>query len=256
MAKRYGEIMGQLLLENISKSFIRPDSASIMQVLKDVDLSINEGEFVCIVGPSGSGKSTLLRIIAGLLNPTIGSVVLDGKNITGTTDSNRGMVFQDPTLFPWLTVKDNVDFSGAVQGNKKSGRAEELIELVGLNGFENSYPHQLSGGMAQRVAIIRTMIHEPELFLLDEPLGALDAFTRINMQEEILRIWQQNKHTMIMITHDVDEAIVMSNRVVILSANPGTIKNVIEIDLPYPRNRTDDNFNAYRNQIMEELNIT
>ncbi|WP_317845477.1 ABC transporter ATP-binding protein [Schnuerera sp. xch1] len=190
------------------------------------------------------------------MSPTKGRIELDGKAIKGTS-INRGMVFKEPTLFPWLTVEDNVSFSLKMLGKhkEKKDQVDRLIDVVGLSDFRHSYPHQLSGGMAQRVALIRTMINEPEVFLLDEPLGALDAFTRMNMQDELLSMWSSNKHIMIMVTHDIDEAIYMSTRVVTIAPRSGRIKKQIEIDLPYPRNRMSDEFIDYRKEIMENLNF-
>lgn len=245
-----------LVLDNVSKSFARSDTNGITQALSNINFHINHGEFVSIVGPSGCGKSTILRLIAGLTVPTIGKLFLNGSLIKGT-DPNRGLVFQKPTLFPWLTVEDNVSFSLRMQ-KKLKGKEDEidrLINMVGLDDFRKSYPHQLSGGMAQRVALIRTMINRPEVFLLDEPLAALDAFTRMNMQDELLNIWKENKQIMIMVTHDIDEAIYMSTRVIIMTPRPGRILKDMGIDLDYPRNRTSEKFVSYRNTIMEILNF-
>lgn len=246
--------MNNLIFENVSKSFLRTDSDGLTHALTDINMTIEDGEFVCIVGPSGCGKSTLLRLIAGLIVPTTGSITLSGKKVEGT-DSDRGMVFQKPTLFPWLTVGENVGFSAKLKKQNNEKEVDRLLEKVGLMEFKNSYPHQLSGGMAQRVALIRTMINKPNVFLLDEPLGALDAFTRMNMQDELIRLWQENKHIMIMVTHDVDEAIYLSNKVVIMEPRPGRIKKILEINLDYPRNRTSKEFTDYRNEILETLNI-
>ena len=253
MARRDG-IMNNLIFENVSKSFLRTDSDGLTHALTDINMTIEDGEFVCIVGPSGCGKSTLLRLIAGLIVPTTGSITLGGKKVEGT-DSDRGMVFQKPTLFPWLTVGENVGFSANLKKQNNEREVDRLLEKVGLMEFKNSYPHQLSGGMAQRVSLIRTMINKPNVFLLDEPLGALDAFTRMNMQDELIKLWQENKHIMIMVTHDVDEAIYLSNKVVIMEPRPGRIKKILEINLDYPRNRTSKEFTDYRNEILETLNI-
>lgn len=253
MARRDG-IMNNLIFENVSKSFLRTDSDGLTHALTDINMTINDGEFVCIVGPSGCGKSTLLRLIAGLIVPTTGSITLGGKKVE-RTDSDRGMVFQKPTLFPWLTVGENVGFSANLKKQNNEKEVDRLLEKVGLMEFKNSYPHQLSGGMAQRVSLIRTMINKPNVFLLDEPLGALDAFTRMNMQDELIKLWQENKHIMIMVTHDVDEAIYLSNKVVIMEPRPGRIKKILEINLDYPRNRTSKEFTDYRNEILETLNI-
>ncbi len=246
--------MNNLIFENVSKSFLRTDSDGLTHALTDINMTIEDGEFVCIVGPSGCGKSTLLRLIAGLIVPTTGSITLSGKKVEGT-DSDRGMVFQKPTLFPWLTVGENVGFSANLNKQNNEKEVDRLLEKVGLMEFKNSYPHQLSGGMAQRVSLIRTMINKPNVFLLDEPLGALDAFTRMNMQDELIKLWQENKHIMIMVTHDVDEAIYLSNKVVIMEPRPGRIKKILDIDLDYPRNRTSKEFTDYRNEILETLNI-
>ncbi|OXZ25078.1 ABC transporter ATP-binding protein [Finegoldia magna] len=246
--------MNNLIFENVSKSFLRTDSDGLTHALTDINMTIEDGEFVCIVGPSGCGKSTLLRLIAGLIVPTTGSITLGDKKVEGT-DSDRGMVFQKPTLFPWLTVGENVGFSANLKKQNNEKEVDRLLEKVGLMEFKNSYPHQLSGGMAQRVSLIRTMINKPNVFLLDEPLGALDAFTRMNMQDELIKLWQENKHIMIMVTHDVDEAIYLSNKVVIMEPRPGRIKKILEINLDYPRNRTSKEFTDYRNEILETLNI-
>ena len=246
--------MNNLIFENVSKSFLRTDSDGLTHALTDINMTIEDGEFVCIVGPSGCGKSTLLRLIAGLIVPTTGSITLSGKKVEGT-DSDRGMVFQKPTLFPWLTVGENVGFSANLNKQNNEKEVDRLLEKVGLMEFKNSYPHQLSGGMAQRVSLIRTMINKPNVFLLDEPLGALDAFTRMNMQDELIKLWQENKHIMIMVTHDVDEAIYLSNKVVIMEPRPGRIKKILDLDLDYPRNRTSKEFTDYRNEILETLNI-
>ncbi|OXZ30121.1 ABC transporter ATP-binding protein [Finegoldia magna] len=246
--------MNNLIFENVSKSFLRTDSDGLTHALTDINMTIEDGEFVCIVGPSGCGKSTLLRLIAGLIVPTTGSITLAGKKVEGT-DNDRGMVFQKPTLFPWLTVGQNVGFSANLKKQNNEKEVDRLLEKVGLMEFKNSYPHQLSGGMAQRVSLIRTMINKPNVFLLDEPLGALDAFTRMNMQDELIKLWQENKHIMIMVTHDVDEAIYLSNKVVIMEPRPGRIKKILEINLDYPRNRTSKEFTDYRNEILETLNI-
>lgn len=246
-----------LKLDKVSKSFASPDSRNdITHALSSISLEVNDGEFISIVGPSGCGKSTILRLVAGLIVPTTGKLTLNDVPIEGP-DPNRGMVFQKPTLFPWLTVKDNVTFSLRMQ-KKTEGceeKAEKLIRMADLTEFENAYPHQLSGGMAQRVALIRTMINQPQVFLLDEPLGALDAFTRMNMQDELLNMWNQTRHIMMMVTHDIDEAIYMGTRVLVMMPRPGRLAQDITIDLPYPRNRTSSKFMEYRKQIMETLHF-
>lgn len=246
-----------LKLDKVSKSFASSDSRNdITHALSSISLEVNDGEFISIVGPSGCGKSTILRLVAGLIVPTTGKLTLNDVPIEGP-DPNKGMVFQKPTLFPWLTVKDNVTFSLRMQKKTKGceEKAEKLIRMADLTEFENAYPHQLSGGMAQRVALIRTMINQPQVFLLDEPLGALDAFTRMNMQDELLNMWNQTRHIMMMVTHDIDEAIYMGTRVLVMMPRPGRLAQDITIDLPYPRNRTSSKFMEYRKQIMETLHF-
>lgn len=248
--------MNTLELKNVSKSFPRTDIDGITVALDNVSLTVHDGEFVSFVGPSGCGKSTILRLIAGLIPPTHGELILNGK-IIDKPAPNRGMVFQQPTLFPWLTVKQNAAFSPKILKTykQKEEKLKTLIQTVGLTEFADSYPHQLSGGMAQRVALVRTMINEPEVFLLDEPLGALDAFTRMNMQDELLTMWRDSGHIMILVTHDVDEAIYMSTRIIVMAPRPGRIRADIPIELEYPRNRTGEAFIKYRNQIMDMLDF-
>nr|WP_312578076.1 ABC transporter ATP-binding protein [Sedimentibacter sp.] len=245
-----------LVLDSVSKSFARTDIDTIIHALNNINLTVHEGEFVSIVGPSGCGKSTILRLIAGLIVPTTGEISLNNEKIEGA-NPDRGMVFQKPTLFPWLTVKENVAYSLKVQKKFKAAKEEvdRLISKVGLDEFKDSYPHQLSGGMAQRVALIRSMINKPRVCLLDEPLGALDAFTRMNMQDELLEMWKENKQIMIMVTHDVDEALYMSTKVVVMAPRPGRIRKCFDINLGYPRNRLSNDFVFYRKEILEMLNF-
>ncbi|WP_394023681.1 ABC transporter ATP-binding protein [Anaerococcus martiniensis] len=248
--------MSKLEFNNVSKSFIRSDSNSITNALDDINFEIRDGEFVSIVGPSGCGKSTILRLIAGLIFPTTGEILLDDKEIVGPS-SERGMVFQKSTLFPWLTVGENVGFSGELKNKEKISQEtiENMLNKVGLLDFKNSYPSNLSGGMAQRVSLIRTLINKPEVLLLDEPLGALDAFTRMNMQDEILKLWNEEKNMTIMVTHDVDEAVYMSTKVIVMEPRPGRVKKIVPIDLEYPRKRTSKEFTDYRNELLETLDI-
>lgn len=247
--------MKKLEFKNVSKVFEKVDEDEKTHVLKDINLSIDNNEFVSIVGPSGCGKSTMLRLISGLIKPSLGSLLLDDEKIEGPS-SRKGMVFQNPTLFPWLKVGENVEFSGNLKNGEDIDEKtiELMLEKVGLEDFKNSYPKELSGGMAQRVSLIRTMIMKPEVFLLDEPLGSLDAFTRMNMQDEILKLWQEEKNLMIMVTHDVEEAVYMSSKIIIMEPRPGRIKKVVDIDLSYPRDRTSQEFVAYRNKILKILN--
>lgn len=246
--------MSELVLDNVGKLFQRADQDGLTHAIEDVSFKAKEGEFISIVGPSGCGKSTILRLIAGLIKPSFGSLSLDGENIEGPS-VNRGMVFQKANLFPWLSVKENVSFASDLKKNTDNKQVESLIKKVGLEDFKNLYPNALSGGMAQRVSLIRTLINKPEIMLLDEPLGALDAFTRMNMQDLILDLWHEEENLNIMVTHDVDEAIYMSTKVLVMQANPGRIKDIVDINLPYPRQRTSEQFTKYRNEILEKLNI-
>ena len=245
-----------LRLDHVSKSFEKIETDEVTHALNEINLTMESGEFISLVGPSGCGKSTILRLVAGLIQPTTGKLTVDGKTITGPSPE-RGMVFQKPTLFPWLTVWDNIAFSlrmqGRVKGNKD--KVERMIKVIGLEKFRNDYPGQLSGGMAQRVALVRSLINEPDILLLDEPLGALDAFTRMNMQDEILKIWQEKEQLAIMVTHDVDEAIYMGTRVIVLDANPGRVVADIQIKEPFPRDRSSDTFVQYRNEILNRLHF-
>ena len=242
-----------LVLENVSKSFSRKEK-EVTFALSPVNLTVEEGEFISIVGPSGCGKSTLLRLVAGLLTPTSGKLSLDGEEIMGT-DAKRGMAFQKPTLFHWLTVEENVAFGPKVRKENKKEEIERMLALTHLSDFRSAYPHELSGGMAQRVALVRTMINEPEVFLLDEPLGALDAFTRMKMQDELLLLWKEKKNMMLMVTHDVDEAIYMGTRVLVMAKAGGSVLRDIPIDLAYKRKRLDPKFLSYREEIMRLLGV-
>lgn len=246
----------ELKLKDVSKSFSRVDSTEVTNAVTDVNISMYNGEFVSLVGTSGCGKSTILRMIAGLIAPTTGELTINGDKITAP-GPNIGMVFQKPTLFPWLTVEDNVAFSLKMQGKLKEGMedVQRLIKVIGLEKFKKDYPGQLSGGMAQRVALARAMISKPGILLMDEPLGALDAFTRMNMQNEILDMWQVNKQLVVMVTHDIDEAIHMSSRILVMEAHPGRIREEIKIDMDYPRNRSSSSFVEYRNHILDLLHF-
>lgn len=221
--------------------------------LQNINLSVHQGEFVSIIGSSGCGKSTLLRIIAGLETDYEGTAEFNGTRIAGP-GLERGVVFQEHRLFPWLTVRDNVAFG--LLTNTEGGHDEsvrEHIDLVGLTGFEQAYPHQLSGGMAQRAAIARALVNRPEVLLLDEPFGALDALTKIQMQQEVLRIWEAEKATMILVTHDIDEAVFLADRVVIMSSRPGSIRRIVPVDLPRPRDRASYEFTQLRGVIYAEF---
>ena len=244
-----------LKLDNVSKSFAKVEKDEITHALSSISLEMKSGEFISLVGTSGCGKSTILRLIAGLITPTVGTLSVNDKEITGPAP-DRGMVFQRPTLFPWLTVEKNIGFRLKMQNKLKGNeqRVDHMLDLIGLKNFKDDYPGQLSGGMAQRVALVRTLINEPPILLLDEPLGALDAFTRMNMQDEILSAWRGRNQLAVMVTHDVDEAIYMGTRVIVMEPSPGRIKADIPIKLDYPRNRSSAQFIEYRNQILEMLN--
>ncbi|MFB3764934.1 MAG: ABC transporter ATP-binding protein [Methanotrichaceae archaeon] len=245
--------MALLEIKNVFK-FFSADGRE-MEALHDINLGIRENEFVCFIGPSGCGKTTLLRIIAGLEDPTSGAVYIDGKQIKGP-GPERGMVFQEYSLFPWRTVLDNVAFGLELKGKPKDIRyaaARQYLKMVELERFEERYPHELSGGMKQRVAIARALVNNPLALLMDEPFGALDAQTRNIMQSELLKIWQEERMTVIFVTHSVDEAIYLADRIMIMSARPGRIKDVIEINIPRPRNRTSPEVNSIRDRILCDL---
>lgn len=245
-----------LKLDGVSKVFAKVENDEVTHALDNVSVTMESGEFISLVGPSGCGKSTILRLVAGLIDPTMGKVTVNGNEIKGPQPS-RGMVFQKPTLFPWLTVEKNIAFSLEMQGKLKGNedKVERMLQVIGLEKFRNDYPGQLSGGMAQRVALVRSLINEPEILLLDEPLGALDAFTRMNMQDEILNMWADTKQLALMVTHDVDEAIYMGTRVMVMDANPGRIVADIKIDDAYPRDRSSAHFVEYRNEILNKLHF-
>ncbi|MDR2944607.1 MAG: ABC transporter ATP-binding protein [Methanosarcinales archaeon] len=245
--------MGNLVIEKLSKEFKKEKDK--FPTLKDIDLAVKNGEFVTILGPSGCGKTTLLRIIAGLETYSSGTAILDDELITSPSPK-RGMVFQEYSLFPWKTVLGNVMFGPVMRGVSKTdaeAKAIAYLDLVGLSDFKHSYPYELSGGMKQRVAIARALANEPEIILMDEPFGALDAQTRNNLQNELLRIWQEEKKTIIFVTHSVDEAVFLSDRIVIFSKRPGTVKKIVEVSIPRPRDRTRPEENAIRNEVLRLL---
>jgi NitT/TauT family transport system ATP-binding protein/sulfonate transport system ATP-binding protein len=244
-----------LHVDDLSKRFTSPDGTPII-ALAGVSLSIAAGEMVSLVGPSGCGKSTLLRMIAGLDTPTGGALRVGSEPITGPS-AERGLMFQDPNLFPWLTVRRNVESGLRARGvlREKQHEVVEFLRLVGLDAFADAYPHQLSGGMAQRAALARALVNHPKVLLLDEPLGALDAFTRMRMQDEVLRIWQARGTTMLLVTHDIDEAIYMSDRIVIMSPRPGRVDRIIDVPLARPRQRSGPQFLRLRSEILEILHF-
>lgn len=238
----------KVALENVSKTYKTKDK--ITNVLRNINVQVYEGEFVTIIGASGCGKSTLLRIIAGLDTDYEGTLKIDNE-VTKTISQNRGMVFQDHRLFPWMTVEENIAFG--LQNYPKNHRKEivqHYIELIGLKGFEKSKPSQLSGGMSQRVAIARALALQPDILLFDEPFGALDAMTRIRMQQEVLNIREKERTTMILVTHDIEEAILLGDRVLIMSKNPGQIASEIKIELSHPRDRNSVEFLHVKEKIF------
>jgi ABC-type nitrate/sulfonate/bicarbonate transport system ATPase subunit len=242
-----------LRVKDVTKVFAARDcTAERMLALDAMSFAVAAGELVSIIGPSGCGKSTLLRLIGGLDFPTSGELYVGTEAITGPS-SERGLVFQDPCLFPWLTVRRNIQAGLVALGVLREKRSEVsyFLRLVGLEGFADVYPHHLSGGMAQRVALARALITHPKILLLDEPLGALDAFTRMRMQDEVLDLWQARLTTMLLITHDIDEAIYMSQRILIMTPRPGRVDRSIEVDLPRPRDRSSAKFLDLRSEILK-----
>jgi ABC-type nitrate/sulfonate/bicarbonate transport system ATPase subunit len=246
-----------LRVVEVSKHFVAADeSDGRTHALDGVSLSIAAGELVSLVGPSGCGKSTLLRLIAGLDSPESGELWVGTEAITAPS-AERGLVFQDPNLFPWLSVRGNIEAGLVARNvlNEKRNEVDEFMRLVGLENFAKAYPHHLSGGMAQRVALARALINHPKVLLLDEPLGALDAFTRMKMQDEVLRLWEARGTTMLLVTHDIDEAIYMSDRIVIMTPRPGRIEQIIDVDLDRPRQRNSSEFLRLRSDILELLHF-
>ena len=241
-------------LENVSHRFELKGAP--LPVLDKVSFSVEPGSFVALIGPSGCGKSTLLRLLAGLDHPTSGAVKVDGEEVSDP-DPSRILVFQDPTLFPWRTVWDNVALGLEAQGILRNARqrVDEAIRLVGLTGFEKAYPHQLSGGMAQRVALARALVNEPRLLLLDEPLGKLDSLTRLTMQGEIVKLWQEAGLTALLVTHDVEEALFLTQRVLVFGPRPARIVADIAVDLPYPRHRGDPRLAELRREALGHLGL-
>ncbi len=247
----------KLRIDNVTLRFM-PKTAMPVTALENISLEVADQEFSVIVGPSGCGKSSLLRLVAGLTEPTEGEIWLDTKRVTGP-GRDRGMVFQSYTLFPWLTVQQNVEFGLKLRGMPPAERRDVALRYlaqVGLDGFERHYPKQLSGGMMQRVALARALANDPAVLLMDEPFGALDSQTRSLMQELLLDIWQQSNKTVLFITHDVDESILLGDRVYVMTARPGRIKEVVKVDLPRPRNvelLTSEAFMALKRRIMHSI---
>ncbi|MNO50733.1 Aliphatic sulfonates import ATP-binding protein SsuB [compost metagenome] len=243
-------MVSALEINQVSKTF-HNDSGGI-HVLDQLDLTVQEGEFISIIGPSGCGKSTLLKLIAGLDLDFQGQIIVGAQEVHGPS-IDRGFIFQEHRLFPWLTVEKNIAGNLSLRDPDVRSRVDQLITLVNLKGFEKAYPRQLSGGMSQRVAIARALLRNPKVLLLDEPFGALDAFTRSHLQEALHDIWETNKTTMVLVTHDIDESVFLSSKVVVMDAKPGRIKAIVPIDLPYPRTRTSKAFQEFRTVILEHL---
>jgi ABC-type nitrate/sulfonate/bicarbonate transport system ATPase subunit len=226
-----------------------------VRVLENIGLDVREGEFVCILGPSGCGKSTLLNIVAGFLPPTAGSVRIDGAEVRGP-DPRRIFVFQERGVFPWLTVEGNIGFGlGRLPRDERARRIAHYVKLVGLDGFENAYPHELSGGMKQRVEVARALAVDPDVLYLDEPFGALDSITRLVMRGELLRIWQAEQKTILFVTHDIEESVQLADRVVVMTARPARIRRIVEIDLPHPRDLSSPRYLELRDGIFEEIGL-
>ena len=246
----------KIQVQNITKHFAV--GGQRFEALGGVSLDVAENEFITVVGPSGCGKSTLMNILAGLEEPTSGVALVDGAEVHGPSPE-RGVIFQQYALFPWLTVRDNVEFglkTARVPASERRERAQHFIDMVGLTDFADSLPKTLSGGMKQRCAIARAYAMDPSILLMDEPFGALDALTRVRMQEHLLQTWEQDKRTIVFITHDVDEAAFLANRVVVMAAKPGRIHRVIDVDLPYPRTeevRLSPAFTDIRNEIWTSV---
>ncbi|WP_300302809.1 ABC transporter ATP-binding protein [Ferrovibrio sp.] len=252
--------MSKLKIDTVSRVFPGVRGGAPTRALEPTSIAVEDNDFITILGPSGCGKSTLLRIVAGLDQPTTGNVLLDGQPVR-EPGPDRGMVFQSYTLFPWLTVRENICFGLREKGVAEKQQAEtaaRFIEQVGLKGFENHYPKQLSGGMQQRTALARALANDPKILLLDEPFGALDNQTRALMQELLLGIWEKARKTVLFVTHDIDEAIFMANRVLVMTARPGRVKCDIAIDLPHPRHytvKTTPEFAAYKARLTEEIRV-
>ena len=245
-----------LLASNISRRFLTQNGVAV-QALDDVSLTVEENDFVCIVGPSGCGKSTLLRIIAGLETADTGQVWFRKQQVT-QPHPDIGMVFQEYSLFPWLQVVDNVAAGSAFAGVEKKKRrdlADHYLDVVGMSDFANAYPHELSGGMRQRVAIARAFANDPQILLMDEPFGSLDAHTRILLQKELLRIWQVHRKTVLFVTHSVDEAIFLADSIVIITARPGRVGENLNVDMERPRRRSDTAFGRLADYILHRLEI-
>jgi NitT/TauT family transport system ATP-binding protein len=231
------------------------DGGKPRTILDGVDLTVETGEFVCLVGPSGCGKSTLLHVLGGFLQPTSGSVEIDGEEVRGP-DPRRIFVFQESAVFPWLTVEGNIGFGLThLPGKERAGRITHYIDLVGLHGFERAFPHQLSGGMKQRLEVARALAVNPDVLYMDEPFASLDYITRMEMRRELLRIWQRERKTILLVTHDIDEAVQLGDRVLVLSARPARIRETLEIPMPHPRDAGAPEYIRLRSRILDEIGV-
>ena len=236
-----------LEIKNVSKEFHSKDKT--VKAIDGVSFNVNKGEFISIIGPSGCGKTTLLRLIMGIEKDYEGDILLNGKRIE-KPGIDRGVVFQDHRLLPWLTIEENLGLGLKTEKKQLSREVEAILKKVDLSGFGKHYPRQVSGGMSQRASIARALLRKPEILLLDEPLGALDALTRFNMQSELEKIWLYNKTTMIMVTHDIEEAVYLSDRIVVLDSRPCKVKEIFNINLPHPRDRKSKKFEEYRSTVV------
>jgi NitT/TauT family transport system ATP-binding protein len=243
----------KLRTENVGMTFLRDGKA--LPVLENIDLQVGDGEFVCLLGPSGCGKSTLLNAMAGFLKPTSGAIRVDGEIVRGP-DPRRIFVFQERGVFPWLTVEGNIGFGlSQLSRSERAQRVDHYIRMVGLEGFEKSYPHELSGGMKQRVEVARALAVNPDVLFLDEPFGALDSITRMIMRGELLRIWQAERKTILFVTHDIDEAVQLADRVVVMSARPGRIQQIVSIDVAHPRDISSPRYLELRDGILGQIGL-
>ncbi|MFZ0005439.1 MAG: ABC transporter ATP-binding protein [Methanoregula sp.] len=243
-----------LVVRNVSRTF-SSDNGELVEALAHISFSVSDKEFICILGPSGCGKTTVLRIVAGLESASSGTVSVDGVTITSPSPK-MAMIFQEYSLFPWRTVEENISFGLELRGIKKPDRTEikeKYLDLVGLKGFEHRFPYELSGGMRQRVAVARALAIEPSILLMDEPFGALDAQTRNRMQHELLQIWEKTKKTILFVTHSVDEAVFLADRIIVLTHRPGMIKEIVTIPGTRPRDRTGEEFGQIRRHLLEMI---